>query len=263
MAKKRKKAVEIVPENMKPIATKKKKDEYVKVNFKHTTFTETQKDFINKILNNDVTFVYGPAGCSKTYSTCYTALQMLQERKIKQIIITKPIQESGEKLGFLPGSLEEKVLPYLESFYGNIEKIIEKEDLKKLIEAELLLAKPLAYLRGATFDDCIMILDEAQNCDFRQLMLYLSRMGKNTKVIIAGDVEQSDVDENIIALPKFIEMVKNIKGISVHEFGRNDIVRNPLLIEITDRYSDWKKNNMVTPNKNGNGNGNGKYKFLK
>lgn len=595
-------------EAVKSNARKKKEEAAIKITFKPVNFSKTQMEFVKKIQNNDITFVFGPAGSSKTFSTCYTALQLLQEKRVSQIIITKPIQESGEKLGFLPGTMDEKVLPYLESFYGNMEKIIGKNDLKKLIENEKVVAKPLAYMRGTaqpidelvvtpsgykkigdlkindyvigsdgkqtevigifpqgekeiykitftdnysveccsehlwntknlnelrnekwhtrttkellnnfidkynrkfyripivnncvefetrnvdiepyllglmlgdgtlsekatlmfatadeelvdsikniipenmhikynskydysisnldrhqknsikqslkkygllgkksneklipedyklnsvecrlnilrglldtdgsvfyhksgknrvqyyttseqlkndvvfivqslggicnvllkpiskgakfindrefhsqydmyvidiklpkniipfnlkrkkelykqtpecirqiknieyvekkeavcikvknddglyltnnfivthnTYDNSVMILDEAQNCDFRQLMLYISRMGKNSKVIIAGDISQSDIEEGAIAMPKFIEMVTGVPNVAIQEFQKGDIVRNPILIEITDRYETWKKNNLITPpKKNGNGNG--------
>lgn len=240
-------------EDKSPQVTQRNKVE-IEINFKIQQFTESQKELIQKILNNDITFIYGPAGSSKTFTTCYTALRLLHEKKISQIIITKPIQESGEKLGFLPGSVDDKISPYLESFYSNIEKIIEKDSLKKLIEIEKIAPKPLAYMRGATFDNSIMVLDEAQNCDFRQLMLFISRMGVNTKVIIAGDISQYDIEENCVALTKFIKMVNNIRYVSVHEFKKNDIIRNKILIEITDRYEEWKRKNLTTSSKkNGNG----------
>jgi phosphate starvation-inducible PhoH-like protein len=190
-----------------------------------------------------VTFCHGPAGTSKTFTTIYAALQLLAEGKIGQIILTKPLQESGEKLGFLPGSVEEKIMPYMESYRDSLNIIIGKQTADWLIGTEVIKYEPLAYMRGRTFHNCIMILDEAQNADFRQLMLFISRMGKGSRVVVSGDVSQYDIEKNKVALPNFVKLLSGIKGISSFEFKKEDIMRDEILIEITERYDKWKSEN--------------------
>jgi phosphate starvation-inducible PhoH-like protein len=211
----------------------------------HVTLEGKQEDYKKEIINNKVTFCHGPAGTSKTFTTIYAALQLLAEGKIGQIILTKPLQESGEKLGFLPGSVEEKIMPYMESYRDSLNIIIGKQTADWLIATEVIKYEPLAYMRGRTFHNCIMILDEAQNADFRQLMLFISRMGKGSRIVVSGDVSQYDISRDKVALPKFIEMMSGIKGLAIHTFGDSDIVRNKILIEITERYDEWKANNKV------------------
>lgn len=217
--------------------------------FNEVTLTANQQILHQKILDNTITFVHGPAGTSKTFTICYSALKMITSGDIDKIIITKPIEESGEKLGHLPGTIDEKIGPFFESFFGNMSEIADSTYVASLVQEQQIQARPLAYLRGATFNGSLMFLDEAQNCDFRQLMLFLTRMGKGTKVVIAGDVSQYDIAEKLVALPKFIEMVRDIPSVAVHEFGHSDIVRNPILIEITDRYEKWKYQHLTTENK--------------
>ena len=132
---------------------------------------KSQQQYVNTIQANEITFCYGPAGTSKTFTACYQALKMLESKEITQIILCKPIQEAGEKLGFLPGEVDEKVAPYIKSYKSNIEKIIGAEKTEILFEKGVFKFEPLAYMRGNTYDDALMILDEAQNADFKQLML--------------------------------------------------------------------------------------------
>jgi len=212
---------------------------------KQVSLKPSQKEYCDKIMNNDITLCHGPAGTSKTFVACYASMKLYTEDKIQRIILSKPIQESGEKLGFLPGDIKEKIDPFMESYRTNLEKIIGWDNLVKLEGDGLIEFRPLAYMRGATFDNCLMVLDEAQNADFRQLMLFITRMGKNSKVLICGDVSQYDISRDKVALPKFIEMMDGIKGMGIHTFGDSDIVRNKILIEITERYDEWKANNKV------------------
>lgn len=206
---------------------------------------KTQNDYVQTVLENDITFCYGPAGTSKTFTACYIALELLKKKEITKIILCKPIQEAGEKLGFLPGTIDEKVDPYMKSYKSNIEKIIGWNRTEELFSAGVIEFQPLAYMRGDTYDNSLMILDEAQNADFRQLMLFITRMGKSTKVIVAGDVSQHDIAKNKVSLPSFIEMLKGIKGIGTHIFTDKDIVRAKILQDVVKRYDDWKdKNNL-------------------
>lgn len=204
---------------------------------------QSQINYLNTILSNDITFCYGPAGTSKTFTACYAALKLLEEGVIKKIILCKPIQEAGEKLGFLPGSIEEKVDPYMKSYKSNIEKIIGWRATEEMFGDRIIEFQPLAYMRGDTYDNTLMILDEAQNADFRQLMLFVTRMGKESKVIVAGDVSQHDIAKNKVSLPAFIEMLNEIKGIGTHIFGEKDIVRAKILQDVVNRYEKWKDKN--------------------
>lgn len=208
------------------------------------TLKNSQGEYLDKIISNDITFCYGPAGTSKTFTACLAALKLYTGGKIKKIILSKPIQESGEKLGFLPGDIKDKIDPFMESYRSNLVKLLnEPSNVGWLESMGVIEFRPLAYMRGATFDNCLMILDEAQNADFKQLMLFITRMGKDSKVLICGDVSQYDIAKSKVALPEFIQLLNGINGLAIHQFKDEDIVRNKILIQITDRYEKWKSTN--------------------
>jgi phosphate starvation-inducible PhoH-like protein len=217
-----KKSISIKPENLK------------------VQLRQSQNNYVNTILENEITFCQGPAGTSKTFTACYTALKLLSMGTIKQIVLCKPIQESGEKLGFLPGDIKDKIDPYMQSYVSNLKKIVGNQLTESLLESEVIVFKPLAFMRGDTFDDSLMILDEAQNADFRQLMLFVTRMGKGSKVIVTGDVSQYDIPKYNVGLPNFIKLMERIKGIGYHEFTQSDIVRAKILQDVVQRYDKWK-----------------------
>ena len=218
-----------------------------KVNIKPTDvkvqLRQSQQKYVQQILENEITFCQGPAGTSKTFTACYAALKLFADKKIKNIILCKPIQEAGEKLGFLPGDISEKIDPYMQSYISNLTKIIGPNMTQQLVESEIIQFRPLAFMRGDTFDDALMILDEAQNATFKQLMLFVTRMGKNSKVIVTGDVSQYDIAKNNIGLEKFTEIMDGVRGIGNHKFTEKDIVRAKILIDVVKRYDKWKIEN--------------------
>lgn len=212
-------------------------------NIKHVNLKNSQREYVNQILKNDITFCSGPAGTSKTFTACYTSLHLLAEKKIKKIILCKPIQESGEKLGFLPGDIADKIDPYMQSYISNFKKIAGNELIESLVHHGIIEFKPLAFMRGDTFDDAFMILDEAQNATFKQLMLFTTRMGKSSKVLITGDISQYDIPKANAGLTAFIELMKGIKGVGHHMFSNLDIVRAKILQEVVGRYDKWMIDN--------------------
>jgi len=210
---------------------------------RHVELTPKQHELYRGIRDNTLSIVQGPAGTSKTFTACYTSLALLADKKIDQIILTKPIQESGEQLGFLPGTVEEKVDPYMKSYFSNFEKIIGKPSFEWLKATEQIIVEPLAYMRGTTYDRAIMLLDEAQNCTMTQLMLWVTRLGNESKAILMGDISQYDIKKRDSRFLEFIELMGGIEMVNNFSFKSEDIVRNKFLIEVVNRYEKWKYEN--------------------
>jgi phosphate starvation-inducible PhoH-like protein len=215
--------------------------------FQNTTksivLTDKQNELYKSIRNNILTVVHGPAGTSKTFTSCYTALSLLADKKIEQIIITKPNVESGPSLGLLPGTIEEKIDPYKQSYYTNFCKILDKQTVDFLFSTEEIKFEPLSYMRGSTYDNCFMMLDECQNSNISQLMLWSTRLGKNSKAIMMGDTSQYDVKKKDSGYLDFIKMTENLENLCIFKFQNEDIVRNKFLIELTNRYDKYRYEN--------------------
>ena len=199
-----------------------------------------QHDLSNKIKSNTFTIVSGPAGTSKTWTTCYAALELLGNNKIEEIIITKPLIESSYSMGFLPGSLDEKIQPYMKSYISTFTKMIGVDKLQELLQGGVIKIETLNFMRGETYDNAILLLDEAQNLDMPDLMLWITRIGKNSKAVLMGDISQYDIKESKSNFKAFRDMLEGMNGLEIFTFEKEDIVRNPFLIEITDRYEKWK-----------------------
>ena len=210
---------------------------------KNIKLTEKQNELFKGIKNNILTVVHGAAGTSKTFTSCYAALDLLANKKVEKIIITKPIQESGESLGYLPGNISEKTQPYQMSFYNTFVKLIGKSNTDFLFSCEDITFEPIAFLRGSSFDNAIMLLDEAQNSSMKQLMLWATRLGKDSKCVAIGDVNQYDVRPRDSGFGDFINMVQGMKFMLNFKFENIDIVRNKFLVELTDRYDKYKADN--------------------
>lgn len=227
------------------MSSKRPNSNNIETQLKRVQLRQSQKKYLKQIENNEITFCYGPAGTSKTFTACYAALKLLKENKIKQIILCKPIQEAGEKLGFLPGDKEDKVDPYMKSYKSNIEKIIGQEETKLLFDKKVIKFEPLAYMRGDTFDDSLMILDEAQNATWHALILFITRMGKDSKVLAVGDISQYDIVKEKVSFHKFVKIFSKVRGVGVHEFTSKDIVRAKILQDIVGIYDKWKDENNL------------------
>ncbi len=205
-----------------------------------------QKRYINSINDNEVIFTIGPAGTGKTYLAMVMAIKAFKNREINRIILTRPAVEAGEKLGFLPGDLQDKVDPYLRPLYDALYDIMGVENFQKNVERGYIEVAPLAYMRGRTLDDSFIILDEAQNTTSEQMKMFLTRLGFGSKVIITGDVTQIDLPKGKFSGLKEVEMIlKGIPGIDFVYLDERDVVRHKLvqyIIKAYDKYEEKKSN---------------------
>ena len=197
----------------------------------------TQQQMVKAYFDNDLVFAVGPAGTGKTYVAIALAVRALKNREIKRIILTRPAVEAGERLGFLPGDLKDKLDPYLQPLYDALGDMIPAKKLQDFIAEGTIQIAPLAYMRGRTLDRACVILDEAQNTNLGQLKMFLTRMGSNAKFIVTGDASQVDLPrKEDSGLLKGIRMLEDIKGIAVIRFGSGDIVRHPLVTRIVKAF---------------------------
>ena len=200
-----------------------------------------QRRFYKTISDKDITFGIGPAGCGKTYLSVHRALRELGDKqsKIDGIVIVKPLVEAaGEKIGYLPGDVEEKTAPFMMSFYYNMEQIIGKQRLQVLKESNTIQVIPLAFMRGITLANKFVILDEAQNATPEQIKMFVTRIGENSKYIITGDLEQSDIQKHKSGLEDAIKRFAGIHGVGLASFKEKDVVRHSLVRRLLKRYKD-------------------------
>ncbi|MBN8471976.1 PhoH family protein [Corallococcus exiguus] len=207
-----------------------------------------QKRYVDAIRNHDIVFGVGPAGTGKTYLAMAMAVAFLQERKVKRIILARPAVEAGEKLGFLPGDLAEKVNPYLRPLYDALHDMMAVERAQALVEQGVVEVAPLAFMRGRTLNDAFVILDEAQNTTVEQMKMFLTRLGYNSKAVITGDVTQVDLPTGKLSgLNHARSVLKNIDGIHFSEFSDVDVVRHPLVQEVIRAYERSEASQKAAP----------------
>ncbi len=211
--------------------------------------SENQQRLVDAYEKNDMVFAVGPAGTGKTYLSIALAVKALKEKVIKKIILSRPAVEAGEKLGFLPGDMKDKIDPYLQPLYDALEDMIPAVKLQDMMEKRVIQIAPLAFMRGRTLSDAVVILDEAQNTTSQQIRMFLTRMGMNTKMIITGDITQIDLPrEQRSGLKEALKVLDGVEGIGIVNLGKEDIVRHKLVTRIVNAYDRHDKE------RNGNNN---------
>lgn len=212
--------------------------------------TPNQQKFVKLYETNDLIFSIGPAGSGKTYVAIAMAVRALKNKEVKRIFLSRPAVEAGEKLGFLPGDMKEKIDPYLQPLYDALQDMIPGSKLREYMENGTIQIAPLAFMRGRTLSDAFVILDEAQNTTTAQIKMFLTRMGMNSKIVVTGDMTQIDLPASQRSgLGEALKVLKNVKGIGRVEFTSKDIVRHELVQRIVDAYSKYesKQNKNVIP----------------
>lgn len=204
--------------------------------------SENQQRLIDAYEKNDMVFAVGPAGTGKTYLSIALAVKALKEKTAKKIILSRPAVEAGEKLGFLPGDMKDKIDPYLQPLYDALEDMIPAVKLQDMMEKHIIQIAPLAFMRGRTLNDAVVILDEAQNTTSQQIRMFLTRMGMNTKMVITGDLTQIDLPrEQRSGLKEALKILDGVEGIGVVHLAQKDIVRHKLVTRIVNAYDAYDK----------------------
>ena len=204
--------------------------------------TANQQKLIDAYKQNDMVFAVGPAGTGKTYLSIALAVKALKEKQAKKIILSRPAVEAGEKLGFLPGDMRDKIDPYLQPLYDALEDMLPQVKLQEMMEKNVIQIAPLAFMRGRTLNDAVVILDEAQNTTPAQIRMFLTRMGWNTKMVITGDMTQIDLPHSQKSgLIEALHILNNVEGIGVVNLDRSDIVRHKLVTRIVNAYEQYDK----------------------
>lgn len=207
-----------------------------------TARSANQQKLVEAYNENDMLFAIGPAGSGKTYTSIALAVRALKNKEVRKIILSRPAVEAGEKLGFLPGDMREKIDPYLQPLYDALEDMIPSLKLQEMMQQNIIQIAPLAFMRGRTLNDAIVILDEAQNTTTAQIKMFLTRMGNNTKMIVTGDMTQIDLPRGVKSgLREAHEVLANVKGISFIEMNEKDIVRHKLVTRIVNAYDAYDK----------------------
>ncbi len=207
-----------------------------------TARSENQTKLVEAYGRDDMIFAVGPAGSGKTYVSIALAVRALKNREIRKIILSRPAVEAGEKLGFLPGDMKEKIDPYLQPLYDALQDMIPAQKLTEYMETNVIQIAPLAFMRGRTLNDAVVILDEAQNTTTQQIKMFLTRMGQNTKMIITGDLTQIDLPRAVRSgLKEALEVLRDVRGISFIEMNERDIVRHRLVTRIVNAYEDYER----------------------
>lgn len=208
-------------------------------------FTKGQLNYIKTMRKNDLTFCTGPAGTGKTYLAVAVAVSMLKKKQIRKIVLARPAVEAGERLGFLPGDLAAKVNPYLRPLFDSLEDMMEFGQMQKFIEMDIIEVIPLAFMRGRTLNEAVVICDEAQNTSRSQMLMFLTRLGRGSKMIITGDITQTDLEPgHRSGLVEAIETLSQIRNIGLVELDKLDIVRHNLVHQIVQAYDDKKQKEM-------------------
>lgn len=207
-----------------------------------------QQDYLRKITTHDINFGVGPAGTGKTYLAVACAIDALLHEKVRKIILVRPAVEAGEKLGFLPGDMAQKVDPYLRPLYDALYEMLGFERVEKMLEKGMIEIAPLAFMRGRTLNESFIILDEAQNTTLEQIKMFLTRVGFGSTAVITGDVTQIDLpSEKMSGLRHVLEVLKDVEGISFTFFGVRDVIRHPLVQRIVSAYEIYEKTHPAKP----------------
>lgn len=206
--------------------------------------TENQKLYLEMIDEYDVVIAIGPAGTGKTFLAVMAALRKLERGEVSRIVITRPVVEAGEKLGYLPGDLYDKINPYLKPLYDAFFVLIGQDKLRRYLDEEIIEIIPLAYMRGRTLNDAFIILDEAQNTVPQQMKMFLTRLGFNSQIVLCGDITQIDIDsKHSSGLLQVLKILKDVEDIKFIFFNEHDVIRHRLVKRIIKAYEDWEKIN--------------------
>lgn len=227
------------PNLLKNESNKSEKELETQLKFKNYQIkisNNSQKNFISSIFKNDLVFSIGAAGSGKTFLAIAAALHFYESKSVNKIVLVRPAVEAGEKLGYLPGDLSQKIDPYLRPMYDALNTIMDTTLLNKMIEQNSIEVAPLAYMRGRTLNNSFIILDEAQNTTKEQMKMFLTRLGKNSKAVITGDITQIDLPNAFSGLVHALPIVKSIKGVSICKFSNSDVMRHPLVKKIIKAY---------------------------